>query len=757
MIPELLFLLIEAALTGSFQDAETLIERFRSESAQERDEAAQALKKMGETALPALERAAKDADTEVASRSRHLLRWLDAHATIPPGVQASFSGIEERIAAGDAHEWTAVFFEAKRLRPTIRGLRELSPGAWAILAVRALANGAVEERQKVCDAIGDMDLRDAMPAVLPLLGAPEEDLRCAALWAVEGVRGVETIPTLLPLLKDKSASVRVAAAKVLASLGNRSGIPILAELLESRTFLIQLEVTNALIDTDGREALETIRRISTEAFDGNARKAAAEALCGMARLSEIPDLLRILNDDNEEIRGRAAWALRRLDPPAELLPMERLLETDTRALRTLLSAAKAGVLWKGQGPRLVALLTSKDPALLIPAVSLLGDLGGPEAAPALLPLAAHENASLRQATIIALGRLGDRSASKTIAGRLTDTDRWVRREALRSLARLGSKEQAPDIAKRLADEEPWIRGQAAMALSDLGLREELPKIQALLKDPDEVVRQDVRRAVAHLRRQEAIPDLLLGLQSRSPAERIQAVQLLSEIGAASSVKSLLVLLKDPEESVREAAVSALAWLGAGQDAIELALTLLDHPDPSIRACACRALGAWGDRRAIAALLPLLRDEHARVSVSAAKALCRLGATQGVELLLQEAGIGGRDSLIELNALRYPETWRRIAGLRPAVVLEGTQESLLGEAARIAGMALEGREVCFRGVSTWMPVFGASEGRAAVELLQFLEFGRSHNLELVFEPDRIRILKRAEGIRFWQEWWKSTRK
>jgi outer membrane lipoprotein-sorting protein len=78
--------LLLPALIVLFQDpnVEQLIERLRSDKAEEREEATRKLKDAGEAALPLLEKAAKDSDSEVARRAREIV------AAIPfePGRKA---------------------------------------------------------------------------------------------------------------------------------------------------------------------------------------------------------------------------------------------------------------------------------------------------------------------------------------------------------------------------------------------------------------------------------------------------------------------------------------------------------------------------------------------------------------------------------------------------------------------------------------------------------------------------------------------
>jgi tetratricopeptide (TPR) repeat protein len=67
---------------GSQDDASRLVEKLRSEKVEEREEATQKLREMGEAVVPELEKAAKGGDAEAASRAKALLEELTPAGTI---------------------------------------------------------------------------------------------------------------------------------------------------------------------------------------------------------------------------------------------------------------------------------------------------------------------------------------------------------------------------------------------------------------------------------------------------------------------------------------------------------------------------------------------------------------------------------------------------------------------------------------------------------------------------------------------------
>src|SRR4051812_41554826 len=88
-----------------------LIERMKAEDAGERNHAFTRLRSLGRTAEPELRAAAGDVDSELAARSRTLLRGLDLRRSLSPTILEEFPGLPER-AAVDPEVWVATLLEA---------------------------------------------------------------------------------------------------------------------------------------------------------------------------------------------------------------------------------------------------------------------------------------------------------------------------------------------------------------------------------------------------------------------------------------------------------------------------------------------------------------------------------------------------------------------------------------------------------------------------------------------------------------------
>ena len=79
------------------EDIPALVEKLGSPLIQEREDAVQRLRSRGEAALPALEKASRRSDREVALRARFILRAIQIRLKIPPAELASWTTIARTI------------------------------------------------------------------------------------------------------------------------------------------------------------------------------------------------------------------------------------------------------------------------------------------------------------------------------------------------------------------------------------------------------------------------------------------------------------------------------------------------------------------------------------------------------------------------------------------------------------------------------------------------------------------------------------
>jgi HEAT repeat protein len=254
-----------------------LIEQLSSDRIEARAEAYRKLEEIGRPALPQLQKAALDSDGEVASRARTLLVRIPIREHLTPALISSVDAIYDRLALGD---WTPVFLDlATDLRqPDDRrrypGVRADDLSFMAPMAVTAAKTEA--DKNAVCQAIGRLQLKTAIPNVVDLLGDELASVRSNAAAALRDADARDRIPALRPLLSDPSTLVRTVAAHALGRLGDRESVPALRRMLADDNANVRWWAVRALGDLRAREALDDVEALKGNDPSDFVRRVAAE-------------------------------------------------------------------------------------------------------------------------------------------------------------------------------------------------------------------------------------------------------------------------------------------------------------------------------------------------------------------------------------------------------------------------------------------------------------------------------------------------
>ncbi|HEY7156829.1 MAG TPA: HEAT repeat domain-containing protein [Gemmataceae bacterium] len=225
--------------------------------------------------------------------------------------------------------------------------------------------------------------RSALPVLAEVL---QKDDRAAARWRAADLLGQigpearessSALAALTAALRDKDPYVRAVAAGALASIGpaGPDALPPLRDMLS---------------DGERVPALRALARYGAEAAPA------------------IPQAIKLLDDDESEVRWNAARTLGKIGP-----------------------AAREAV------PALVAALKDDDALVREHAAEALGDIGpdAKDSVRALMAVLQDPDARVRRDAVRSLGQigLGDKSAISAIEPLLKDKDEKVRRAARTTL------------------------------------------------------------------------------------------------------------------------------------------------------------------------------------------------------------------------------------------------------------------------------------------------------------------------------------
>jgi HEAT repeat protein len=365
------------ALTIFLQDDPAkLVERLRSDSVEEREGAAGKLKEAGKSGLADLDRAAKDADKEVAARAARLARLIRNRDLVPETLRGKAPKIEERLAGEDLHAWTQAVLDVSgygdgdlqkisirgkllggMIGPAIRGASDRERDTLFLVVARheipmsdeVLLSLLTDPETCRWGATGmlEKNRRSALPKVVALFPESKEPVRTSMLDVLVAFRAKEAAPYVVPRLKDASPTLRGDSARALGEMGDPSVTEALAGLLADPTPLVADTALVALARLGAKEHLpvavrllrdpepnrqwygiQAIRWYKTREKSGdilpfldhkdvNLQWATIEALGEMGATEALPELRKKLDSPFPRTRDLAREALRKLGEPKQ--------------------------------------------------------------------------------------------------------------------------------------------------------------------------------------------------------------------------------------------------------------------------------------------------------------------------------------------------------------------------------------------------------------------------------------------------------
>lgn len=300
---------------------------------------------------------------------------------------------------------------------------------------------------------------------------------------------------------------RQQAAVILGELGERGAVqPLVAAIDASGKAERDVNDANVAIATalgalSAREAVPVLSRLAASR-DAFTQVAAIDALGAIGDPAAVAPLLATVADEQAEPFAvkKALLALGRLGDPAAVPVVVRMLYTERPGVSFFPEAAFAGSqLGAPMSAPLVAVLEGKDEALArwaaerkvhpaalrAKAAQLLGDVGGPEAVPALVAALGYVGES-REAQLFvrafaaeSLGRLRAAAAAAPLSAALArERDPDLRARYLDALARIGEASTLPALRAAAGVGTAEERELALQELSRLGGEAERPLVEA---------------------------------------------------------------------------------------------------------------------------------------------------------------------------------------------------------------------------------------------------------------------------------------
>lgn len=388
---------------GKFGEAAVphLLPILRYSSGEKMFAAADALGEVGKDALPGLLVMLQDRNRDV--------RWSAALALGNMTGEPARRWLQEASQSEGSLSQLRREIETAVLRKSRQRMSRSSRGS-----LRRLRRLGVHERREM-----RRERLPALPELLEALRDEDHEVRATAVRNLGGIRATDAAPELIGALQDEDSEVRETAAWALGESGDAKAIPALIEALHDESEGVRRSAARAL-GWMGRWVgqAEAIPALTGALQDESVevRQSAALALADIGEAEAIPDLIKVLQeDDEEEVRETVARVLGRIGGAGATPALMEVLEHEDENEDVRESVALA-----------------------------LGRIGNPDAVPALIDVLRDDEAT-RWAAAEALGRIGDVRAVPILIEALSDYDEEVRRTSAEALGRIGDAKAVPAL------------------------------------------------------------------------------------------------------------------------------------------------------------------------------------------------------------------------------------------------------------------------------------------------------------------------
>ncbi len=451
----------------------------------------QSMKRAAEILVDALNSRSKADLAAAVSSLIRLVSRLDKHSQIEMEVKVAQSAsdalciaLERLLDSADQ--------EQKAAAVTILGWTGRTEAVESLL--RAASDESLNDRIfGALEAIGPKGAT-RLDELLDDLGRAEKVL---ALKMLGHYGNKSTLASIVQKCLDEDQEVAQAAQLALGEVGDLSVIQSLLKIIEtgghaSRGAVGAMTMLGKKFHDELLEGLMTVM----DSGSADARRFAAETICGIALKSDQALLQELTGDQDPLVRAYAIDALGKIGAEGVVDRIRMMLADESEHVR--MASARALGRQKGRGAvdGLVLLLRDEHADVVREALGALGELGERNSAEHVVPLLAHDDVLVAISATRALGLLAWNGDSEVLEYLCTSADPEVLKELLASSTFWLKPKLCTLIGATLGNSRWDVRMAAVKVIAARGEKECFKLLaEHAEKETDELVREEINRVL----------------------------------------------------------------------------------------------------------------------------------------------------------------------------------------------------------------------------------------------------------------------
>jgi len=466
--------------------------------------------------------------------------------------------------------------------------------------LEVLGKGEYRMQLFAVEALGKSDDPRAVKALVRSLGSSNWAV-CNASSTELAAIGKTALKLLGQVLRQKDETRRYWATITLGRMG-KTAVTALKRFTRAKDKQVRFSAARAIGESREKECIEPLIELLNDEYM-SVRKAAADSLVSFG-VEAVPSLLGSIKRQDS---GKSRWVVRvlvRIGPPV-IRPLLEIIKEDREDIYDLVTEVMDKIGSKGASV-LVGLMQDLDPHIRAHAAQYAAGAEGEGIIPSLIERLDDKSWPVRRNAAESLVKFGNQALP--ILARAIDADNTnVRYWTTKVLARLGGEALDP-LIRALSDEKEDIRMFASWALGEAGEEKGVPALIGALGDPFWIVRKSVAEALKKLQLL-SVPYLIKSLNHPNPDVRYWVARVIEDIGKLAVEPLINVLLRDQDQEMRFFAAYALSAIPDPRSIEPLATALEGDVNDWVRKYAATGLGKIGTDEAIDALIANLGKQR----------------------------------------------------------------------------------------------------------------------------------------------------